>query len=73
MDHKLSFHLYRNCWPEQGFMYDAAAQAIDALQEGDAERLIDLPQPVWPMGATAQAHEIVRKLNLGDFVSGLVS
>lgn len=65
----LTWHLGSNHYPPVLFMQDAASEAIEAFNDFDYEREINMPAGVRYQGSdSAPASALVRELHLESFI-----
>jgi hypothetical protein len=70
IDVALRWHLGSNHFPPIPEVFDAAKAAIDAGNDGDYDRLIELPEGVsWRGQTSAPAHECIGGWHLEAFLS----
>lgn len=71
IDQALSWHLSSNCFPPAGVMFDPCKEAIEAANEGDADRMIELPEGAFYRGASeAPAYALIENFRLESFLEG---
>ena len=72
LDRQISIHFSSNCYPPvPQFMVQVAIDAIDAVNEGDYDRQIDLPAGVsFRDSKTVSASDVVDQLRLDAWIEG---
>jgi hypothetical protein len=72
IDRQISIHFSSNCYPPvPQFMVQVAIDAIDAINEGDLDRQIDLPAGVsFKDSKTVSASDVVDQLRLDAWIYG---
>ena len=72
LDRQISIHFSSNCYPPvPQFMVQVAIDAIDAVNEGDYDRKIDLPAGVsFRNSKTVSASDVVDQLRLDAWIEG---
>ena len=72
IDRQISIHFSSNCYPPvPQFMVQVAIDAIDAINEGDLDRQIDLPAGVsFRDSKTVSASDVVDQLRLDAWIEG---